>query len=176
MKESDWKEIISHATALNRLIQMGPSWILLINMPTLRGKENLRQKLQVGDQAGDTKVKWKSPTEQCSLDYLLTLQSFFNLFSGQACRQSWNIHRMMHHHVLHTTLLTDTFSSFYGSFYYYVHKPFSLYTAQNKSWITTRNLKAEYAWSMNIPIWFQNLLAFKKKERLYPKCHNHWSK
>ena len=60
MKESDWKGIISHATVLNRLIQMGPSWILLINMPTLRGKEKLRQKLQVGDEAGDTKVKWKS--------------------------------------------------------------------------------------------------------------------
>ena len=32
---------------------------------------------------------------------------------------------------------------------------------------------------MNIPIWFQNLLVFKKKkkkERLYPKCHNHWNK
>ena len=104
-------------------------------------------------------------------DYLLTLQFLFHLFSGQACRQSWNTHRMMHHHVLHTTLLTDALSSFYGSFYYYVHvhKPFSLYTTQNKSWITTHNLKAEYAWSMNIPIWFQKLLAFKKKGKIIPK-------
>ena len=103
--------------------------------------------------AGDTTVKWKSSTEQCSAIHekvrglLAYLAVFFQLvqWSGlQAILKMWNTHRMMHHHVLHTTLLTDTFSSFYGSFYYYVHKPFSLYTAQNKSWITTRNLKAEY--------------------------------